>query len=552
MNNQTVKLSDQLSLYSGDIITINNSCPLLVEIIDEQKQKIKLRRVDKNEYLVERKLTKTFSESLRFAGKFDKSLVFTVKNNDRGEINLQTNNEYLKTSKKDFHLSPEERWLTITKQKSAKKVADYEEIVNINLDKEKNPTSERIPITSKFYDNKTKDILKHNFEYTEQRQNEHTLTLTTDFTWGLSGGLNLNPSNIVGLKINGKLEEKLGTADSFKETKSITIKESFDFECPPWTKIQVKLEAKRIKTPYTAKIERTIGNRTYNYLVEGEYSRDDYSNHTCSHEPVITKNILLVGCTGSGKSTLAKVLSGEDDKFEEGEGSVSKTKYHKKSDEFEERGNYFCAIDNIGFGDTKLNEREELIRIGKAINSAYQGLSQVLFVFSDRFSDKEKEGIRKLAALKITNYYITLVRSKFDNFGNKGACEQDKKALEEESPEMSELINNCRGLLHIDNGEQDLRDKSRIKVLNYLQNNCEENPFKPQEWENITVLIEEYFKEKKDLESQKEQANHQDKVTIEQQIDQLKTTTAQQVKEELQGEGISEFTQFTQIVQQSK
>jgi hypothetical protein len=49
----------------------------------------------------------------------------------------------------------------------------------------------------------------------------------------LSGGLKLNPSKIVGLKIDGKFEEKLGTADSFKETKSITIKEGFNVECPP-------------------------------------------------------------------------------------------------------------------------------------------------------------------------------------------------------------------------------------------------------------------------------------------------------------------------------
>jgi predicted GTPase len=543
MATKPIKLSAELFLYSGDIITINNSNPLLVEVIDSEV--IKLRNVKESKYLIERKLTKTFSESLRFAGKFDKSLVFAVKNNDRGEISLQTNNEYLKTSKKDFHLSPEEKWLTVTKQKSAKKVADYEEVVNINLDKEKNPTSERIPITSKFYDNKTKDILKHNFEYTEQRQNEHTLTSTTDFTWGLSGDLKLNPSKIVGLKIDGKFEEKLGTADSFKETKSITIKEGFDVECPPWTKIQVKLEAKRIKTPYTAKIERTIGNRAYNYLVEGEYSRDDYSDYACSREPIITKNILLVGWTGSGKSTLAKVLS-QDDSFQVSNKSVSGTKNHQNSKEFEEKDNYYCVIDNIGFGDAKVDEKEVLIRIGEAINSAYQGLSHVLFVFDGRFSDKEKESLQKLAALKITNRHTTLIRTKFDNFGRKEECDKDIENLEKESLEIKQLINNCRGLLYVNNEKEKLQSKSRIVILNHLNQNCS-NVFKPKEWENITILIEDYFKEKKVLETQKEQVNVENKEAIEQQIDQLKTTTADQVKEELQKS--TEMKEFNSLMQ---
>jgi hypothetical protein len=105
MNDQPIKLSN-FSLYSGDIITLNNSSPLLVEIIDGEK--IRLRKIDKNEYLAEHSI-KMFNRPLKFTSKFDKSLVFAVKNNDRGEISLQTNNEYLKTSKKDFHLSSQEK-----------------------------------------------------------------------------------------------------------------------------------------------------------------------------------------------------------------------------------------------------------------------------------------------------------------------------------------------------------------------------------------------------------------------------------------------------------
>jgi len=76
-----------------------------------------------------------------------------------------------------------------------------------------------------------------------------------------------------------------------------------------------------------------IGGRNYEYLIDGEYSSDSYSESRCLTEEIAARNVLLVGCTGSGKSTLAKVLSG-DSRFEEGSGSVSKTKFFKKSDEF--------------------------------------------------------------------------------------------------------------------------------------------------------------------------------------------------------------------------
>ncbi|CAG8558343.1 15118_t:CDS:2 [Gigaspora margarita] len=55
------------------------------------------------------------------------------------------------------------------------------------------------------------------------------------------------------------------------------------------------------------------------------------------------------------------------------------------------------------------NKRKRmLMRISKAINHASQGLSHILFVFKDRFSEEEKEGFQKLAALKITESYITI------------------------------------------------------------------------------------------------------------------------------------------------
>jgi hypothetical protein len=104
----------------------------------------------------------------------------------------------------------------------------------------------------------------------------------------------------------------------------------------------------------------------------------------------------------------------------------------------------------------------------------------VLFVFSGRFSEPEKEGFKKLSVLKIASRYITLVRTKFDNFDDEEECRKDERLLRKESPELGQLFDNCRGIVYIDNSKYS-REDSRKTVLDYLHKNCGDNPFKPQE-----------------------------------------------------------------------
>jgi hypothetical protein len=96
-------------------------------------------------------------------------------------------------------------------------------------------------------------------------------------------------------KLGGNLEEKFSTSKNVTKTVTKTITEKFDFKCSPRKRTRVKLEAKRIKTPCTARVKRLIGGRPYEYLIDGEYSRDDYSNYVRSHEEIPVRNILLVG-----------------------------------------------------------------------------------------------------------------------------------------------------------------------------------------------------------------------------------------------------------------
>src|SRR5689334_7504617 len=115
MLNKPIKLSENTYLYSGDVITINNSNPLLIEIIANQT--IKLRDIKDNKYLdfslrllSNPKRLKVSNPKLKFLTGFENALTFTVKKDDNGRMSLQTNDNYLGWSNnKDFYLSSEEK-----------------------------------------------------------------------------------------------------------------------------------------------------------------------------------------------------------------------------------------------------------------------------------------------------------------------------------------------------------------------------------------------------------------------------------------------------------
>jgi hypothetical protein len=233
MNNQPVKLSDQLSLYSGDVITINNSCPLLVEIIDEQKQKIKLRNVKESKYLAKHSYTRLINKSLKFA-EFDKSLNFIAKKNDNGKVSFQTADKYLDLNDDKFSLLDKVKWLKITKQENTENIANYQEeveITELHQDRTKKIDEKTILIDCKSYDNKTANPVEHNFTFTEEVRKEDNFTYSKEITLGAKAKLSIATS--VGLNISGNCEQKSTTSNSFTKSKTETIQESHKInQCP--------------------------------------------------------------------------------------------------------------------------------------------------------------------------------------------------------------------------------------------------------------------------------------------------------------------------------
>jgi predicted GTPase len=532
INDQPLQLSNDLSLYSGDVIIPDNSSPLLVEVID--KQSIKLRRIDKNEYLYKSiNLLKRTINPLRFSSDTKKFSVFAIAQSNDNKVSLKTDGKYLDFDKNEFSLSDKVKWLTITKQENVENIADFKEevkITNLHQDQTKTIIDQRQTIAAKSHNNDTDNCLESTFELTKEIHKEHNLTWSKELTLGAKAKLSIAKS--VGLNISGKYEQKSTTSNSITETEVETIKDSLKVNCAPWKETKVKLEVRKISllTPYTAQVKRTIGNNTYNYLIEGELTTDNYSESRCRTETNTVRNILIVGWTGNGKSTLANVLA-DTNIFTESNQGVGQTKFFQKSNIFEWKGEYYRVIDNIGFGDTRgLDKKQLLLRVGEGINAAKEGLNQVLFVFSSRFSQEQLEAYKMLKVLiqeSGINQYTTLVRTHFTSFENEAECHEDRFNLKNETREIKEIIDSCRDIIYVDNPSlpvikegdkgtarkrkltrlslnQHARNKSREIVLNYLTDNCNNQTYKLKEWDNIAQLVNNYLQAKEQVTNQKD------------------------------------------------
>lgn len=242
----------------------------------------------------------------------------------------------------------------------------------------------------------------------------------------------------------------------------------------------------------------------------------EIKNYKDNNESRIRK-ILLIGKTGNGKSALANVLSNTNN-FEESEKSISKTKDFQAFN-FEEDLNgtkiTYRIIDTIGIGDTKLNEKEVLNKISLACQEVVNGIDQILFVISGRFTKEEIEVynlLRQTIFDESVVSYTTIVRTNFPEFENESKCEEDRQDIVREDSKLSELINSCNKVIYIDNPplvgraaeiNRQIREISRNIVLKHLMINCsEKNPICLQK---ISDRILNFMNEKEILQNKLEQ-----------------------------------------------
>ena len=159
-----------------------------------------------------------------------------------------------------------------------------------------------------------------------------------------------------------------------------------------------------------------------------------------------SKNILLLGRTGNGKSTLANVLTNTN-YFTESSGGISKTKKIQEKS-FEIDGIKYSIFDTVGIGDTKLDSKTVLFRLGEIAHFVDKGgLNQIFFVTGNRFTKEETEAYKLLGSIIFDQDvfdYTTIIRTNFPEFEETEACERDKNNLCSESEELNKIFSNTK------------------------------------------------------------------------------------------------------------
>jgi ABC-type oligopeptide transport system ATPase subunit len=264
------------------------------------------------------------------------------------------------------------------------------------------------------------------------------------------------------------------------------------------------------------------------------------------------RNILLIGRTGSGKSTLANVLVNKNGEFEgvfrESARSVSETK-NIQTEKFsidisknkKEKINYL-AIDTIGFGDTKLSNKEVLQLLQDLVPIiGDDGLNQILFVTDGRFTEKEIETYKLLETVifdKGVVDFTTIIRVRFPKFEDRDAREKDKEELKVENEEMFRILK-ASNIIYLDNPPlegrakvvelaKETREESRKRLLTYLAT-CQ-NIYYPANLAEFKQRIDDYRTESEQLEKElkeKEQATKEQEEKF--QSDIRATQTKQQI-----------------------
>ncbi|CAJ0866271.1 13983_t:CDS:10, partial [Entrophospora sp. SA101] len=237
------------------------------------------------------------------------------------------------------------------------------------------------------------------------------------------------------------------------------------------------------------------------------------------------KNILIIGRTGQGKSALANVLVNSeqnfreggtfDEFFKEGKYGISQTK-GIQTKEFEIGDEKYRIVDTIGIGDTDMKPSKVLRMIAKGCKEVKDGLNQVLFVNGEKFTSEEIEAytiLRKVLFDEEIVNYTTIIRTRFDNFGDEEECKEDvKKLLESENEKITEMIESCnRKIIHVNNPSLNIILKNNVELslkkininkeerlasreilIKYLEENCQ-STYRPENLDKINKKIDDYL-----------------------------------------------------------
>lgn len=227
------------------------------------------------------------------------------------------------------------------------------------------------------------------------------------------------------------------------------------------------------------------------------------------------RTILLLGRTGNGKSTVANVISNTNH-FRESELGTSETRgiqegrFRVRSEDIE-----YHIIDTIGIGDTRFDERQVLVKLAEATNAIRNGLNQILFVTSGRFTEEEVKAytlLRTVFFAEDIGKYTTIVRTKFPTFRRAERCAADKEAMIRENDDIADVIQSCNRLIHVNNMTEDedpeLRTRAECRDIlrHHLRFNCQ-NIYRPRNLDEANERIRNHMTDRERTQKQMDDLN---------------------------------------------
>jgi flagellar biosynthesis GTPase FlhF len=222
------------------------------------------------------------------------------------------------------------------------------------------------------------------------------------------------------------------------------------------------------------------------------------------------RTILLIGRTGNGKSTIANVISNTN-RFAESELGVSETRgiqegiFRVRNDDIE-----YHIVDTIGIGDTRFDEKQVLMKLAEATNAIRNGLNQIFFITSNRFTEEEVKAYTLLRTVFFADdigKYTTIIRTKFPTFRRAERCAADKEAMIRENVDVAEIIQSCNRLIHVNNmtEDEDPELKTRAECRNILRHhlrfNCE-NLYRPRNLDEANERIRNHMTDRERIQKE--------------------------------------------------
>eukprot|EP01132_Coremiostelium_polycephalum_P011680 gene11680-14301_t len=230
---------------------------------------------------------------------------------------------------------------------------------------------------------------------------------------------------------------------------------------------------------------------------------------------IIERTVLLIGRTGGGKSALANSIT-KSNEFQESGFVVSQTKLHQVK-VIELDGVRLKVVDTIGIGDTELDYKDVLYRIADACHTIKDGLHQVFFVTSNRFTEEEFEAFDLLRSVIFNQgicKFITIIRTNTHFFLDPVQCDINDQHFKND-PKMGPLVNSCNKIIYVNNQPRvsyldneisdGLREKSRLRVMLHLRG-CDQI-YKPKELDQLEERIGSYMTENEKLQSELQSLN---------------------------------------------